>query len=389
MDVIRCPYLGMSDDPDTRLDFPSPGNVCHKAAPPGPIMLDYQQRTCLTEQHVSCPVYTAAHAVPLPQDILAPSPRNGITRPAMPAINRPMALVLIVLLAVLLFGGAVLLGNPSQSSANQSNGGQNNLRPGLFSLPETGSNRLSATPNPTIIQLRTNCPPPDGWVPYTVNPTDSLYRLSVVHRVPVERLQQANCMGDETVILPGQVIYIPFTPTATPTVTPTRVLQAATRTSPPNDDGPGPVNPPTDEPPTDAPPSPAPTTAVPPTAAVPTQAATTAVPPTAGVPTVSLPTVTIPTLPLPTVVLTLLPIIDPTATQAPPEAPDPGDDGNNNRSETIDCGGGWVTVDGNNNDVTLTGTCLGLTVTGNNNHVSVPAGTPVQDRGKNNVIEEG
>jgi hypothetical protein len=50
-----------------------------------------------------------------------------------------------------------------------------------------------------------------------------LFRLSVIYGVTVENLQNVNCMGNKTVILPGQVIYVPFLPTRTPSSTPTRV----------------------------------------------------------------------------------------------------------------------------------------------------------------------
>lgn len=66
-----------------------------------------------------------------------------------------------------------------------------------------------------------NCPMPGDWVAYQVNPTDSLFRLSVVYGVSVEEMQQVNCMGDKTAILPGQIIYVPALATPTPTPTPT------------------------------------------------------------------------------------------------------------------------------------------------------------------------
>lgn len=400
MDATRCPFLGMPDDPDTRLDFPSPGNVCHKASPTGPIKVEYQHSTCLTGQHAQCPIYTAAQPVPVPGELLAATPKISLPRNVAPLGRLPLVLGGIILLGFILFVLSSVLGRANANTSGQGSSGLQSTRPGLFGLPQTGGSRITVVPNATNAQRHTTCPPPQGWVTYVVNPTDSLYRLSVVHAIPVEELQRANCMGNETVILPGQLIYIPFTPTQTPTVTatPARFIPPSTATSEPDNPNPPPVNNPTDVPPTSAPPTRAPTTAVPPATAVPTTAVPpTRVPPTAAPTTAVPPTAVVPTeLPtdppiLPPIISTLLPPIFPTAepTNTPPQPSDPGGGGNNGRSETIDCGGGTVTVDGNNNDVTITGACLGVVVNGNNNQITVPLGTPVQDRGKNNVIEEG
>lgn len=409
MEANRCPFLGLPDDPDTRLDFPSPGNVCHKASPSGPIKVDYQHHTCLTGQHAQCPIYTAAQPVPVPNALLAAAPRIRLPQSLTSLGRLPLVLGGVVLVGFILFALSGILGNFNTNASGQGGSGPERTRAGFMGMPQTGGSQITVVPNPTNARRHTTCPPPEGWVSYVVNPTDSLYRLSVVHGVPVEELQRANCMGEEKVILPGQVIYIPFTPTLTPiaTATPTRFFPSSTFTTAPGNNNPPPVNTATDEPPTDTPPTRTPTTAVPPATTVPTtavpptsvpptrvpptQVPTTAVPPTAVVPTAR-PT-TAPIIPpiLPTILPTILPPIFPTAaptnTPAPPS--NPGGGTNNDRSETIDCGGGTVTVDGNNNNVTITGACLGVVVNGNNNEVKVPRGTPVQDRGKNNVIKEG
>jgi LysM repeat protein len=52
-----CPYLGLSDDPNTHTLYPSHANMCYAAKPPQPVSLNYQRECCLTESHVNCEGY--------------------------------------------------------------------------------------------------------------------------------------------------------------------------------------------------------------------------------------------------------------------------------------------------------------------------------------------
>jgi LysM repeat protein len=81
------------------------------------------------------------------------------------------------------------------------------------------------TPVPVVV-----CGPPPGWVYYIVQPSDTLYKLSLIYNVSVSQLQLANCLGTSTYIRVGQRLYVPFyiPPTPTFTLTPT-----ATRTPTP------------------------------------------------------------------------------------------------------------------------------------------------------------
>ncbi len=66
----------------------------------------------------------------------------------------------------------------------------------------------------------TACGPPRGWVLYTVEAGDSLFRLSQKFNVTISELQRANCLTG-TNIRAGQQLYVPFVPTPTPTFTAT------------------------------------------------------------------------------------------------------------------------------------------------------------------------
>jgi len=79
---------------------------------------------------------------------------------------------------------------------------------------------LYVPPAPTRTPIP--CGPPPLWVTYTVRPGDTLYRLSVAYGVTVSQLQSANCLGNSTLIMAGQILYVPPGPTRTPVTSPTK-----------------------------------------------------------------------------------------------------------------------------------------------------------------------
>jgi LysM repeat protein len=89
----------------------------------------------------------------------------------------------------------------------------------------------TSTPLPTS----TTCGPPAGWILYTVQPFDNLFRLALKTNTSVYALEAANCLNSDNIIV-GQKIYLPSLPAtatathATPRTTSTR---APTSTSVP------------------------------------------------------------------------------------------------------------------------------------------------------------
>jgi len=86
----------------------------------------------------------------------------------------------------------------------------NSLLPGSY---------LYVPPAPTRTPVP--CGPPSGWIHYMVLKGDTLYSLAQYYLVTVQQLQQANCMGNSTVLYAGRQIYVPPMPTRTPLPTPT------------------------------------------------------------------------------------------------------------------------------------------------------------------------
>ena len=64
-----CPYLGLEDDAQTCLDYPSPWNLCYRSKPVQVVRLSHQRTTCLSAAHRSCPVFQKAQTGPLPAEL--------------------------------------------------------------------------------------------------------------------------------------------------------------------------------------------------------------------------------------------------------------------------------------------------------------------------------
>ena len=64
-----CPYLGMQEDPQTCLAYPSEWNLCQHARPAGMVKLEYQRSTCLLSVHTVCPVFVEEGTLPLPPNL--------------------------------------------------------------------------------------------------------------------------------------------------------------------------------------------------------------------------------------------------------------------------------------------------------------------------------
>ena len=79
----RCAYLGLQDDPQTALAYPSPWNCCFRARPAAPVRLEYQRVFCQTAAHAACAMLRQEKPSALPPEIrghrsvLRPTNRKG------------------------------------------------------------------------------------------------------------------------------------------------------------------------------------------------------------------------------------------------------------------------------------------------------------------------
>ena len=88
----------------------------------------------------------------------------------------------------------------------------------MTNTPTAINTDIPNTPTPSATAF--DCGPPSDWILYTVQSGDTLDLLSILYRVAIGDLQYANCMGDSTVILAGNTIFIPNVEKSTATFTP-------------------------------------------------------------------------------------------------------------------------------------------------------------------------
>ncbi len=101
--------------------------------------------------------------------------------------------------------------------------------------PTPTATPLIPTASRTPLPTPTPCGPPVGWVRYLVRPGDSLSIIARLYGTTWPVLQKANCMGTNSMIFPGNSIYVPnitprYTATSRPLPSATAIKPSATRT---------------------------------------------------------------------------------------------------------------------------------------------------------------
>jgi len=120
------------------------------------------------------------------------------------------------------------------------------LPPTATPEPPTGT----PTPTPTEVgvvnptRMMAPCTPHYGWPQYQVRPNDTLYGLATILGVSVSTIQDANCMGNSTLLVAWSYIYVPhLPPTPIPYLSPTP-RPSSTATLPASTNPPRPTIPP-------------------------------------------------------------------------------------------------------------------------------------------------
>jgi LysM repeat protein len=75
-----CPSLGLMDDKDTSLGFPSKWNTCQRSNPLAPPRFEHQEEFCLGGKYRECPLFLSQQTMPLPKDLRIPRSSADITR---------------------------------------------------------------------------------------------------------------------------------------------------------------------------------------------------------------------------------------------------------------------------------------------------------------------
>ena len=352
-----CRLLGLPGDAQTNFTFPHANHACYAVDPACPVRSEHQVSHCLSAAHHDCRLYRSYQGLEGGDQTLTEAGLKAILNLESPRRARlwsilGFAAVLVLVAVALLFSGDILAslasGNPAHEPDIQpatptallpqiSVGSQTAqplflpLVPDSAQATATASSQATAsvaapqatasvaapqatasvaapqatsssplptsTPEPPATSAASSCGPPAGWLLYTVQSGDSLYRLSVAAGVSIDQLREANCLVVGGLIYTGQRLYLPRlpVPTAIPSRTPTHKpdpteppapteteppVSAATPTAteaPPTVTQPPPTAtqpPPTDTPVTPAPPTetavPEPPTSTPPPTRMPT-----------------------------------------------------------------------------------------------------------------------
>jgi LysM repeat protein len=78
---------------------------------------------------------------------------------------------------------------------------------------------------PVVAKTAVPCGPPGNWIVYIIQPGDTLYHLGQIYQVSVIDLQSANCMGNSTLLQVGKNFYVPpWAPLVTPVYPPPATL---------------------------------------------------------------------------------------------------------------------------------------------------------------------
>lgn len=96
---LTCPALGLMDDADTSLAFPSIWNCCYRSRPIASPNIKYQEEFCLSVDHYECPFFLSEKPLALPAHIRAARP--GIIKRNKKTIWRTLFFVLIVLVLLI------------------------------------------------------------------------------------------------------------------------------------------------------------------------------------------------------------------------------------------------------------------------------------------------
>ena len=228
--VPVCPYLGLTDDPQTHFAFPSSAQRCHASRRPAPIEGAKQARDCLTEAHVACPRYRPPVASAGAATVsLAALKASALHRPgARPSGRRSVNTIVIVILAVAAAIAGIAIGwrlagtlNTGAVVSGGSPAAGASAAPALASTAPSSpapsptpspSPSLPPSPTPTPTLLRSPSRPPSATpalLTHQIKRGETLTIIAARYGVTVAALQKANGITDPNLIFVGQILVIP------------------------------------------------------------------------------------------------------------------------------------------------------------------------------------
>jgi hypothetical protein len=146
-----CPYLGVHDDPETSIGYPSEHNYCHCSATIDPISLGHQQTFCLGTDYQGCPILSRkTEGVPQRSNLL--SQLNKV----LPGANHKWGRAIVVGIVLIVIVG-VLLVQTLRVASQQAIEPTSTVTTGITetSLPVIASPIKKTTSTPTVAASKT------------------------------------------------------------------------------------------------------------------------------------------------------------------------------------------------------------------------------------------
>jgi len=161
MSGVTCPYLGIADDAETALAYPSPWNCCFRQGAPVSVALEHQRSYCLATAYVGCPIYlnNREETNSVQQGVVLKEQKRIVQSlekdknpklsglPKLSAKKLVMAISVLLMLVFLIWGvvwGKDLL-------ADEWLFAQKGLEKNVISTPILAKNTITATKTPVII----------------------------------------------------------------------------------------------------------------------------------------------------------------------------------------------------------------------------------------------
>jgi hypothetical protein len=117
-----CPHLGLLNDPETTLAYPSTANVCFHARPVASPSLGHQRLFCQSGQHADCPVFARSLIAPLPPEVRLHERRSSFGRRSFVPVLLGSLVVILAVVATYwvvhsgLLSGGTGVATPTQTS---------------------------------------------------------------------------------------------------------------------------------------------------------------------------------------------------------------------------------------------------------------------------------
>ena len=223
-----CPHRGLIQDKEVRLNFASAFVHCYKATPISPITLGHQNRFCLTEQCVECPVYQSKSQIAMPVDLRLTTEEVQARKASRAKGNSIMpiiALVVVIALAAFFFWMTQLRGGePAADEVQGAVSAEFILTP---TPTETQTPRATLAPTNTaettsmFVILPTDTPEPTDTATSTTEPTLTPTRTPIPTQTPTETLIPTDTPTPTNTPTPTDTPTPTSTPTPTNTPTPT------------------------------------------------------------------------------------------------------------------------------------------------------------------------